>query len=289
MTLAVGIAGTGRMGAAAARRLVDVGFPVVVANRTKARAASLAADLGCDYAESFEELAGQVDVVLVLISGEYGVREAILGQEGILTARDRRAGSLVIMSTVRPELVNELHGIAVVDAPLVGRPAEFASGGVTILAGGVESDVAALEHLLSSLGHLVHVGPLGAGATMKLAMNVVIFGLVASVSECMALATAAGTAPGVAYDVLTGSALNSRFLELRRPYFVDAGDQPVQFTMESARETLELVEDAAAAVGVSLPMTRANIETLKAAVSTGFGDLDITSLPLTLTSRATAR
>jgi 3-hydroxyisobutyrate dehydrogenase-like beta-hydroxyacid dehydrogenase len=282
----VGIAGTGRMGAAAARRLVEVGVPVLLANRTRTRAASLAAELGCEYAESFQELAGRVDVVLVLVSGDEGVRDAILGQEGILAAGDRRASTLVIMSTVRPELVTELNGIAVVDAPLIGRPAEFASGGVTILAGGTPSDVKKLEHLLSSLGQLVHVGPLGAGATMKLAMNLVIFGVLAAVSECMTLATAAGIAPAVVYDVLTGSALNSRFLELRRPYFVGDGERPVQFTMESARETLELVEDAASAVGVSLPMTRANIETLNAAVSSGFGDLDITSLPLALTSRA---
>jgi len=274
------------MGAAAAERLVTVGHPVVLANRTTERAAELATRLGCSHADSFAQLAEQVDVLLLLVSGEDGAKEAVHGRDGILTATDRRATTLVVMSTVQPELVTEISGVAVLDAPLVGRPQEFAAGDVTILAGGSASDVTSVESLLSVLGRVVHVGPLGSGAAMKLAMNAVIFGLVAAVSECMALATSAGAAPSVAYDVLTASALNSRFLELRRGYFVDEGEQPVQFTMESARETLELVEGAASAVGVSLPMTRATLETLTTAVATGLGELDVTSLPRVLTSSA---
>lgn len=280
----IGIAGVGRMGSAAAQRLVTVGLPVILANRTTERASELATQIGCSHAESFARLAESVDILLVLVSGEDGVRAAIHGQDGVLATTDRRATTLVIMSTVQPELVTDISGITVLDAPLVGRPQEFASGDVTILAGGAPSDVKSVGDLLSALGRVVHVGPLGSGAAMKLAMNAVIFGLVAAVSECLALATAAGAAPSVAYDVLTGSALNSKFLELRRGYFVDAGEQPVQFTMDSARETLELVERAASAVGVSLPMTRANLETLTTAVATGLGELDVTSMPRLLTS-----
>lgn len=275
----IGIAGIGRMGGAAARRLVDQGFSVTLANRTSSRAEGLAAELGCQSASTFRGLAEATDVILVLTSGDGGTSEALFGEHGILAGTSTDS-IIVLMSTVDPSLATRTAatGISVVDAPIVGRPLDLMAGKVTILAAGADETLQQVNEALSTLGQVTRLGPLGAGLAMKLAINVVIFSLVTAVSECMAMATSAGVGSETAYEVLTAGTLGSPFLELRRPYFTGTAEQPVQFSISSSQKTLELILQAAAGLGISLPLTSANLQLLSKAADNGWAENDVTSL-----------
>ena len=287
----VGVAGTGRMGSAATLRLASQGFDVTVANRTAAAAADLAGRADCSYAESFAELASTSDVVLVLTSGEDGTRETVLGPKGLL-AEPRPGSTILIMSTVTPQVIRELAeaaadaGVALTDVPISGRPLELSQGAVTLLAGGSKELLTRVTPVLDALGHTVIVGPTGAAAAMKLGVNAVVFGLVTAIAECLTLATASGVDPEIAYDVLRASAVASTFIDVRRAAFVSDPPPPVQFSMLSTQETLELIVRAANESGVTLPQTLANLAIAREAASTGLADDDVTRLAQFLSGRS---
>ena len=288
--LTVGVVGAGRMGAAAVRRLVEEGFSVTVANRTRPTSQTLAREVGCGHADTFAELAAASDVVLVLTAGEEGTRQAVVEADGLLAGA--RAGTTVlVMSTVTPSVIHELaHAAAIVevslvDVPISGRPAELSKGAVSLFAGGPPEVLERVSAVLLALGNVIPVGPTGAAAAMKLGVNAVVFGLVAAVAECLALTGAAGVAPGMAYDVLQQSAVGSKFIDLRRPYFVNDDPPAVQFSMDATRETLELIVKAAASLSVVLPQTETNLATARTASESGLSDQDLTQLARFLLSR----
>lgn len=278
----VGIIGTGRMGSAAARRLVATGFPVCVSNRSQSRATALAEEVGCAHAESFRENAARSDIVLVLTSGEQATESAITGESGVLAGAE--AGKIVaVMSTVTPSLVVELaqaakgSGVMLADAPISGRPDELAAGQVAIFVGGPRDTTRPLDPVLSALGKVLHVGPVGAAAAMKLAVNTVVFSLVTAIGESMELARSAEVDAALAYDILCASAVGSQFIELRRHHYVDA-TSPVQFSIQQAQETLQLIVTAAARLGISLPQVATNLDLANNALAAGVAEQDITTL-----------
>ncbi|HEY9470762.1 MAG TPA: NAD(P)-dependent oxidoreductase [Propionibacteriaceae bacterium] len=287
----IGVAGTGRMGSAATLRLVNQGFKVTVANRTAAASSDLAVQADCSHAETFAELASSSDVVLVLTAGEDGTRETVLGPHGLL-AKPKPGSTILIMSTVTPQVIRELAdaaadaGVALADVPISGRPLDLSQGDVTLLAGGSSELLTRVTPVLDALGHTVIVGPTGAAAAMKLGVNAVVFGLVTAVAECLTLASASGVDPEIAYDVLRASAVASNFIDVRRAAFVSDPPPPVQFSMQSTQETLELIVRAAGESGVTLPQTLANLAIAREAASSGLADDDVTRLAQFLSRRS---
>lgn len=286
----VGIAGAGRMGSAAAVRLAGLGFPVVVANRTASTAAELAELAGCEHVPSFEQLGPTSDVIVVLTAGEPAVRETVTGTGGIL-ASARPGTAVLLMSTISPQLVIELAGAAtpvgvgLIDVPISGRPVELSKGEVTLFVGAHASVGQPAEQVLDALGTTVDVGPLGAAAAMKLGVNIAVFGLVAAVAECLALTTASGVDPALAYGVLQQSAVASTFLDLRREGFTSPTPPPAQFSMASSEDTLRLIVQAAQAAGVDLPQTVTNLDTVRRATASGRAGEDVTRLGWFLTGQ----
>lgn len=288
--LAVGVVGTGRMGVAAVHRLVAQGFSVTVSNRTQETSRTLAREVGCRDADSFADVARASDVVLVLTAGEEGTRQAVLASDGLL-AGARAGATVLVMSTVTPSVIHELAhsaataGVSLVDVPVSGRPTEFAQGAVSLFAGGPPDVLDGVSTVLLALGNVIRVGPTGAAAAMKLGVNAVVFGLVTAVAECLALTSAAGVEPAIAYDVLRQSAVGSKFIDLRRPYFVDNDPPAVQFSMDATRETIELIVRAADSLGLVLPQTATNLATASTAAESGLADQDLTQLTRFLLSR----
>jgi 3-hydroxyisobutyrate dehydrogenase-like beta-hydroxyacid dehydrogenase len=278
------------MGAAAALRLTSLSFPVTVANRTAATASELAGRAGCQHVESFVALGRASDVVLVLTAGEAATRETVAGPNGIL-AGARPGTTVLVMSTVTPQLVRELAevargaGVTLADVPISGRPVELSQGEVTLFVGGRDALTPVVGHVLDGLGVTVDVGPIGAAAAMKLGVNIAVFGLVAAVAECLALTTASGVEPATAYSVLQKSAVASRFIDLRRQSFVSSDPPEVQFSMAASQETLQLIVQAADDAGALLPQTRTNLGTVQRAASSGMAADDITRLARFLTEQ----
>ena len=278
----VGIVGTGLMGTSAAQRLTACGLSVIVANRSPERARALAEASGCTFSPTFRELAQRSGCVLVLTSGEEGTRDAVLGSDGVLEGVE--PGTVVIVaSTISPGLVDELRTAAqraralLLDAPISGRPTELSAGGVTFLVGADSEELEQVRDVLSLLGTVVHVGPVGSGAAMKLAINVVVFALLGGIAEALALASRAGVNLGTAYEALQNSAISSRFVDLRRDHFVETS-APVLFSMDAALENLQLINQTAESYGLQLPQSGANASAVAAAVSAGLGSADVTAL-----------
>src|SRR4051812_49598752 len=172
----IGVCGTGRMGSSIAQRLLAVGHEVGVWNRDAAKTKPLTG-AGAKLFASPAELAKGCDALVVMLLNDAATEAVYRGPNGILQAE--LAGKLVIdMSTVRPDTMASIgaavvqQGAAFVECPVGGSTAPAKEGKLFGLAGGTKADVARAMPVLEQLCRRIeHVGELGAGATMKLAVN----------------------------------------------------------------------------------------------------------------------
>jgi 3-hydroxyisobutyrate dehydrogenase-like beta-hydroxyacid dehydrogenase len=184
----------------------------VIFNRTRAKALQVAAATGARVAGSAAEAAAGAPVVLVSLADDQAVAQAYRGRDGI--AAGIGAGTVVAdTSTVDPRTVADLaplvtaRGGALIDAPVSGSVPSVAQGTLVVLAGGDAADLELARPVLDILARQIfHVGPSGAGAVMKLAVNTLVHGLNQALSEALVLAEKAGIDRGVAYDVIAASA-----------------------------------------------------------------------------------
>ena len=278
----VGVLGCGRMGAAIVRRLTAQGVPVLLWNRTRATADALAAEVGVGVVETPRELRGCPIVLSVLHDG--GAAAATFGdpEDGLLAGL--APGCVVVeMATMTPDEVRALAaatertGAALIEAPVSGRPFEIAEGTATLLVGGDAVVLEKARSALDMLGTIVHVGPLGSGAVMKLGVNAIVFASIAGIGEALALAGAAGITAERAYDAIEASAVGSTFVRARRATFVDA-DAPAQAPIDGAHRVVGAIVGAGERLGVALPVSAAIRAAMAAALARGHGSADVTHL-----------
>lgn len=265
MTL-VGIVGTGRMGSAMAQALRTAGHEVTLYNRTAERATALAGALGCDVCASPAEVASKADIVLTMLADDDAVITSWRGPNGLI-AGARPESVLVDLSTVTPDTIRSLEpearakGAGILDAPVSGSVSLATSGQLTLMVGGNAEDLERARPALEPLAKtIVHVGPLGSGAAMKLAVNTVIFGLNEAVAEGLVLAEAAGIDRELAYRVIADSAVGAPYVQYKRASFVDPDRTPIAFALDLAAKDLGLIRVLADRVGLELPQSRINLE-----------------------------
>ena len=272
---AVAVLGIGRMGGAMAGRLAACGLDVVLYNRSPEPAQALAASIGARVAATPAEAVAGSAVAISMVSDDAAVHDLFEGPTGALAGLDSRTVA-VDMSTVLPGTIQGLEaavratGAGILDAPVSGSVAFAASGGLTIMVGGSPADVERARPVLEQLGQrVIHLGPLGAGATVKLAVNTVIYGLNQALSEALVLAERAGVDRATAYDVIRSSAAGAPFVEYKRAAFIEPDSTPTAFALALAEKDLELILELAAAVGTEMPQARTNLELVRRA---GSGD-----------------
>lgn len=192
--LAVGFVGLGNIGKPMAMRLATGDGDLVVHDLAPEPVAALVS-AGARAADSVAELAGQVDVLCVMVRDDDQVRE-VLG-EALGTARPGLV--VVVHSTVAPQTPRQLevtasrHDVLVVDAPVSGGAMGAADGTLAIMVGGSEAAYAVAQPVLERMGtRVVHAGPIGAGTQMKLARNMMHFVAFTAATEAQRLAEAAG-------------------------------------------------------------------------------------------------
>jgi 3-hydroxyisobutyrate dehydrogenase-like beta-hydroxyacid dehydrogenase len=194
----IAVLGTGRMGAAIARRLLDTGHRVTVWNRTAGKTAPLVA-AGARAAPT--PAVPDAEVVITMLTDAAAVR-------AVVAAADLRPGSVLVeMSTIGPAAVRDLRvpaGVALVDAPVLGSVAAAESGRLTVLAGG---DVGRALPVLESLGSVRHCGDLGGGAALKLVANTALVTGLAALADTMTVARAVGAEVEAALSVIAKGAL----------------------------------------------------------------------------------
>jgi len=288
---AVAVLGIGRMGGAMAARLASSGFDVVLYNRSPARARELAASIGARHATTPAEAVAGAAVAITMVSDDAAVREVYAGPAGVIAGLDHRTVA-VDMSTVLPATIQGLEtavrstGAGILDAPVSGSVSSASSGGLTIMVGGTEADLERARPVFDPLARsVIHVGALGAGATIKLAVNAVIFGLNQAIAEALVLAERSGVDRVAAYDVFRASAAGAPFLEYKRAAFLEPETAPTAFALDLAAKDLRLILALADEVGATMPQSGANLEMIRAASADG-GERDFSSVAGHLRDRA---
>jgi 3-hydroxyisobutyrate dehydrogenase/2-hydroxy-3-oxopropionate reductase len=284
----VGIVGTGRMGSAMAHAIREAGLDVIVHNRTPERAAALAHVLGCEVCASPAEVASKADIVLTMLADDEAVLETWRGPRGLI-AGARPGTVLVDLSTVTPGTIRELEadtratGAGILDSPVSGSVTTAQSGQLTLMVGGTTDDLEKARPALEPLAKtIVHVGPLGAGAAMKLAVNTVIFGLNEAVAEGLVLAEAAGVDRTMAYDVIAASAVGAPYVQYKRTAFLDPDGTPTAFSLDLAAKDLGLIGDLAERVGLAMPQSQVNLDVVRRASAELGGDSDFSAVAMHL-------
>ena len=210
----VALLGTGTMGAGMAGRLLLAGHSLTVWNRNPARANALAAQ-GARVAGSPREAAQKADVIIAMLADDTASRTVWLADDGALAGA--RPGSVAIeSSTLTPAWIAELgdaaraRGVDFLDAPVTGSRTHAASGELFFLVGGDAAVLERVRNVLAAMSRgLVHLGPTGSGAFVKLVNNFVCGVQVAALGEAIALIEKSGLKREQALAVLTEGAPGS--------------------------------------------------------------------------------
>jgi 3-hydroxyisobutyrate dehydrogenase-like beta-hydroxyacid dehydrogenase len=266
-----------------AARIAGHGFPLSVWNRTPGRAGQLAGR-GARVAGTLRDLASGSNVIITMVADGAAALSVWTGPGGLLEAC--APGTIGIdMSTTGPRAAREiaaraaLAGVRFLDAPVSGSVALAEQGTLTALVGGEPTVLArALPVLQAITGKQIHLGRQGAGAAMKLAVNIMIAAVNQAVAEGLALTTAADIDPRDAYGAFLVSAVSSPFLRYKRDAYLSPGDEAVSFTTALMAKDLQLALDIAEAAGLPLTLTAAAKQSLDRACAAGYGDADFACL-----------
>ncbi len=288
---AVAILGLGRMGSAMARALATAGHELVLWNRSPDTARALAAELGARTVATPSAAAGGADICISMLADATAVDAVYAGADGLI-AGATASNVLVDASTVPPstlrahERAARARGAGILDAPVSGSVATATSGALTLMVGGEERDLERARPILRALaGTIFHLGPLGSGAAMKLAVNTVIFGLNQAIAEALVLAEAAGIERSRAYDVLAASAVGAPFVGYKRAAFLEPEATPVAFALDLAAKDLRLIGELAASLGLGLPQASTDLAVIEAAAASRGGARDFASVAGYLSER----
>jgi 3-hydroxyisobutyrate dehydrogenase-like beta-hydroxyacid dehydrogenase len=188
----------------------------------------------------------------------------------------------VDLSTVAPgtsqRIAGQLRhrGGGFVDAPVSGSTAAAASRTLIVMAGADQAVLRQVHPVLAAMSAAVyHLGPVGSGATMKLAVNSIVYGLTQALAEALVLAERAGIDRRAAYDVIANSAVAAPVVHYRRGLFERPGEGPGCFRLALGAKDLRLILELAQQVGAPVPQATRNLEILDAAATDGFADWDL--------------
>jgi 3-hydroxyisobutyrate dehydrogenase len=285
----IGIAGTGRMGAAIAQRLAGRGHQVTVWNRTadKARA------LGLPVAEDPSRLPETSDIIISILTDASAI-ETVYSK---LLSGDVKGKLFIEMSTVRPETEKRLaekvkaKGAAFVECPVGGTVGPAKDGKLFGFAGGEAADVARARPLLDQMCRRVeHVGPVGAGAAMKLAINLPLMVFWQSFGEALSLCEPLGIDPARLMDIFADTSGGPNMLKARGKAIASvlAGNDPgpVTFNVDSMRKDMRTMIEEARALGHALPVVERALECFDSAARAGLGEADCAMLPVAWLKRS---
>ncbi len=229
----IGIAGTGRMGTAIARRLLDAGHEVRVWNRTVDNARE-ARDAGARWTPTPGELVNESEVVITFLFDDAAVESVYLGANGLLSGRVE--GRLFVdMSTVRPGVHARIapalasRNSGFVECPVSGSIPAAQSGTLVGFVGGAAREFARAKPLLDQLCRRVeHVGPLGSGVRMKLAANLLLAVFWQALGESLLLVDASSSDAARDVELLADSNIGAAILRTRSPEIVCRNEQQRQ-------------------------------------------------------------
>jgi 3-hydroxyisobutyrate dehydrogenase-like beta-hydroxyacid dehydrogenase len=281
------VIGTGRMGAAMARRISAGGFALAVWNRDRAKAEQVAEATGATVMDTARRAAG-ADVVVTSLADDAAVRDVYLGPDGI--CEGIAPGTVVVdTSTIDPMTTAEIGdgidaaGGGFLDAPVSGSVSTVDSGALTVMVGGDGDLLDRVRPVLDTMAsRIVSVGPRGSGSIAKLAVNGLVHGLNVALSEALVLAEKAGLDRAVAYDIFASGAAGAPFVQYKREAYEHPEDAAVAFSLDLVAKDLELITGLARRVGAPMRQAEEGLEIVQAAVAAGLGSSDLSAIAVHL-------
>ena len=270
------------MGNGMASRLLSASFPLTVYNRNRDKAVPFS-NAGAVVAGSPREAASQADIIISMVADDIASRDVWLGENGAL-AGAARGSVLIESSTLTVGWVKELaaaaaqRGCEFLDAPVTGTKPHAASGELLFLVGGPASALATARPVLSVLGHeIIHLGPNGSGALMKLINNFVCGVQAASFAEAASLIDAGGLDHEKAVKILTDGAPGSGLVK-RAAERAGANNFTPNFTLRLMAKDLGYAIDEASHRGHTLQTATSALAVFKNAIARGYGDEDFSAV-----------
>ena len=275
----VAFIGLGLMGSRMATRLIEAGHELTVWNRTPERAEQLGS-LGARRSTSPGDAAHGAELVITMLATPEALEEVVFGHGGVAEALVP-GQAFVEMSTVGPEEIARLaarlpSGVELVDAPVRGSTPEAAEGRLTIYVGADDETYRRVEPVLSVLGTPHHVGGRGSGATVKLAVNLVLGASVGVLGESLALGESLGVERATLLDVLSDSPIGGLVRAKRAN--LESHSFPPTFKLTLAAKDLRLVTHAAERSELELRIAAAAQSWLEAGEAAGLGELDFSAV-----------
>jgi 3-hydroxyisobutyrate dehydrogenase len=276
------ILGLGTMGAGMAANLLKAGIPLTVYNRTPAKAQPLA-EKGARVATTPADAVKGASVVISMLADDAASREAWLGKDGALAAVEKGT-ILVESSTVSPAWIEELaaaareRGAELLDAPVTGSRVQAEGGQLSFLVGGSAEALEKAAPVLKAMSkEIVHLGPVGSGAKMKLINNFLCGVQIASLAEGLTWIERSGLDRDKALDVLKSGAPGSPLLGAISARMVNR-DYSVNFLLRLLSKDMLYAENEAATCHVDLKTAATARGLLETAIAEGHGEQDMSSV-----------
>jgi 2-hydroxy-3-oxopropionate reductase len=274
--------GLGIMGSPMAVHLANAGHQVAGYNRTPEKAAPLV-DAGGRAAESIADAVRDAEVVCVMVPDSPDVSDVLTGEGGVFD--NAKPGTLVIdFSSIRPDVTTQLaeqaaaKGMRLVDAPVSGGEAGAKNAALSIMVGGEADDFEAAKPFLDAVGKtVVHVGPSGAGQTVKAANQLIVAANIEALAEAVVFLEAYGVDTTAALEVLGGGLAGSKVLDQKKQNMLGRSFDP-GFRIALHHKDLGIVTAAAREAGVVLPVGGLVAQLMASALANGDGGLDHSGL-----------
>ncbi len=253
----IGFIGTGVMGKSMAMHLLDVGYSVIVYNRTKDKAEELLAR-GASWASTPKEVANQANIIITMVGYPKDVEEIYLGSQGII--ENGKPGSYVIdMTTSIPTLAVKIYeeakrkGMFALDAPVSGGDVGAKEARLSVMVGGDERVFNEIQPLFNVLGtNVVYQGQAGAGQHTKMCNQIAIASNMIGVCEAIIYAEKAGLNPEKVLESISSGAAGSWSLTNYAPRML-AGEFEPGFYIKHFIKDMNIALQEAEAMGMETP------------------------------------
>jgi len=281
-THTIGWIGAGRMGYAMAKNLLDAGCDVSIYNRTRSKAEPLK-EFGAKIVDTPKDLSDR-DIVFTMVSGPDDLLNVTFGENGVLTADEKKPKLLVDCSSVSEEASAATRkkaskiDVAVLAAPVSGNAKVVKAGKLTIVASGPRQSFEMAEPYLNAIGiGATYVGENELARMVKICHNLLLGVVTQNLSEITVLAEKGGVPRHAFLDFINKSVMGSMFTRYKTPAFVNLDMTPT-FTPELLRKDLDLGLTAGKNLGVPLPVTQLTRDMVQKTIDAGHSGRDFSVL-----------
>jgi 3-hydroxyisobutyrate dehydrogenase-like beta-hydroxyacid dehydrogenase len=282
------------MGHPIAANILEAGFPAVIWNRTRDKAADLL-ERGATWAESPGAMAEAANIVVTSLADPAAVESVYFGADGLVDGA--RSGTVLVdLSTGSPSLARRIaaaaqeRGATFLDAPVAGSIKAATDGQLGIMVGGDRAAFDRCEAVFSAIGKAAfYLGESGNGATMKLVSNAILATMVQALAEGVALGAKAGLDPADIFSVLGASSAAAPVVAAKAITITERAYLPAAFTLALMQKDLWLVRSLANELQVPMPATAIAHDMVLAANATGKSGLDFAAVALLMEELAGVR